>query len=230
MLRVKRKEIEAQQRQRFDNILRFADSIIQKNNPPKSKHPILEVIRMLGRKTQSELLAKLLEYEESPQQNLDPGELFFTQSDPITNDGRNFIDFKKNVPIQKTIHLKKDLVLPYPTKHNSLLNSFNNIGVDRIWGPWTQVNIYHVVELWLPLGIVWVHRGSHSIAAGIIKGEGIIQTYNVFDISAIYDHVHCDGVNYYRTEDQSIITPVENVEFAAIFEIGRLLKANSISF
>lgn len=48
--------------------------------------------------------------------------------------------------------------------------------------------------------------------------------------SAVYDYVDCDGVNYYRKEDGFIISPVKNAEIAAIFEIGRLMKENSITY
>jgi hypothetical protein len=44
----------------------------------------------------------------------------------------------------------------------------------------------------------------------------------------VYEYVYCDGVNYYREED--IILPVKNAEIAAIFEIGRLMKENSINY
>lgn len=42
--------------------------------------------------------------------------------------------------------------------------------------------------------------------------------------------MHCDGVNYSRKEDGFIISPVKNAEIAAIFEIGRLMKENSICY
>jgi hypothetical protein len=77
------------------------------------------------------------------------------------------------------------------------------------------------------MGIAWVGSGNHSISAGIIQGKCHIIPENVYDISNVYEYVYCDGVNYYRKEDSSIISPVTNAEFAVIFEIGRIMTGNS---
>lgn len=39
----------------------------------------------------------------------------------------------------------------------------------------------------------------------------------------------CDGLNYLRTEDNSVINEVSNLEFAVIFEIGRLMVEEGVS-
>ena len=80
------------------------------------------------------------------------------------------------------------------------------------------------------MGIAWVYGGNHSISVGIIQGKGSIKPKAVYDISDVYNYVHCDGINYYRKEDGFIISSVKNAEIAAIFEIGRLMEENSISF
>ena len=104
------------------------------------------------------------------------------------------------------------------------------IGQGRRLKQWRQDDNNHHVELWLPMGIAWVYGGNHSISAGIIQGRGEIIPRHVYDISEVYDYVYCDGVNYYRKEDGSIISPVLNAEFAAIFEIGRIMAEHSISY
>lgn len=83
------------------------------------------------------------------------------------------------------------------------------------------------MELWLPMGIAWVRGGNHSISTGIIQGSGIIQPTGIVDISNIFNHIYTDGMNYYRKSDHQIISQVKNIEFAAIFEIGRIMKEKS---
>ena len=96
------------------------------------------------------------------------------------------------------------------------------------WGSWRQ-DWNHDIEYWLPLGIGWVKGGNHSITSGIIQGEGTIIIEEVYDISAVYQHVICDGDTFRRQHDGSKIASVKNVEFAGIFEIGRLMLQNGVS-
>jgi len=121
------------------------------------------------------------------------------------------------------------LVLPWPWHRKRLINAVSRIGKGREWGSWKQ-DSNHGIELWLPLGIAWVHSGNHSIATGIIQCSGTVKPNRVYDISKIYDYVHCNGKDFIDAQSNEIIASVENVEFAAIFEIGRLMKNNSISF
>jgi sulfite reductase beta subunit-like hemoprotein len=80
------------------------------------------------------------------------------------------------------------------------------------------------------MGIGWVHGGNHSIATGIVQGEGEITPDSVYDISEVYQYVYTDGEYYITKEDNGVISDVPNVEFAAIFEIGRLMNERSICF
>ncbi|WP_408007447.1 DUF6710 family protein [Pseudalkalibacillus sp. A8] len=231
MVKMVGRDLEMERRKRFQHILNFAESVIQKGEVNfKSKHPIIDVICLLGRKTQSEMISDLLQCNETLTSAPPLERLLFSHTVPITPDGRKLNDFKKKVNLERTIKLKRDLILPLPWQRSRLVQSLTKIGFDRDWGPWTQDDLNHKVEVWMPMGIVWVHGGSHSIASGIIRGEGVINTSNVDDISEIYDHVSCDGLNFYRTEDNSVIAPVQNLEFAAIFEIGRMMNDKKITF
>lgn len=39
-----------------------------------------------------------------------------------------------------------------------------------------------------------------------------------YDISAVYDHVACDGAYFRRTHNNSVITSVADLEMSAIFD------------
>ncbi|NRT77849.1 hypothetical protein BJV41_002331 [Clostridium beijerinckii] len=51
-----------------------------------------------------------------------------------------------------------------------------------------------------------------------------------YDISEVYKYVYWDGENFIMTEDNKVISKVNNVEFATIFEIGRFLAEKGLSF
>jgi hypothetical protein len=222
----------------FNNILEFAQSVIESytldtryNTSNLSTHPIIDVIRLIGRNLQTKYLTQLLSVEdESPLPSLFPETLFVERREFLLATRKRFEEFEVEVNNVKEIQLGKDLILPWPWKRKRLINCIATIGDSRSNGCWKQDFTNHDVVLWLPMGIAWVNGGNHSIAVGIIQCNGRIKPDKVVNISKIYDQVKCDGRYYFNTENGSIICPVRNVEFAAIFEIGRMMRDNSISF
>ncbi|MGG0644105.1 DUF6710 family protein [Sporosarcina gallistercoris] len=218
----------------FDSIMSFSKSVLDQTKEldlgKGVEHPIVDVVRLVGRGIQTHYLTNLLYVKyESGLPNLYPEGVLFNFRSILSQDGRRFEDLIKESKLEKTILLNRDLVLPWPWKTSRLVNCIAQIGEGRVNNPWRQ-DVNHSVDLWLPMGIAWVHSGNHSISAGLIQGKGSIKPNAVYDISEVYDYVQCDGFNYYRKEDGSIISSVKNAEIAAIFEIGRLMKENSISF
>lgn len=242
--RKKKKILEEQlqnQLVQFSTILSFANNIINSSiNTPENykkyytqgnKHPIIDVIKLIGRNAQTKYLTSLLYHEDET--NLDSifaGSLFFDQQEFITTDYRRMEDFFINVENTKKLYLNNDLVLPWPWKRSRLISTVTNIGAERRWGEWKEDKMNHRVDLWLPMGIGWVYSGNHSIATGILQGSGIITPKNTYDISPVFNQVYTDGLYYYRKEDDNIISPVFDLEFAAIFEIGRLMTSYNITF
>lgn len=204
---------------RFDSIIAIAQRIADIN-----PHALLDFVRLVGRKVQSEFMSKAI-YDGVDGENLlwaEPGELWWGQSEM-------FCDFKKQVAPARLIWLKHDLILPWPWKAHRIIKNLCSIGPHRVEGTW-QERYNHRVEMWLPWEIVWVHSGNHSIVVGITQGEGTIQNYNAFDLSQVFDFAYSDGLNFYRIEKNSILAPVTNVEFAAIFEIGRIFLRSQKKF
>jgi len=197
----------------------------------EAEHPLIDVVRLIGRQLQTNYLTNLLyQRDETLIRILHPQVVLFDPLSSISRDGINLEDVMREVKTNKVISLNRDLVLPWSWKKSRLVTCIAHIGEGRNRGKWSQDNHNHFVDLWLPMGIAWVNNGNHSISTGIIQGKGNIIPENVYDISGVYDYVYCDGVNYYRKEDGSIISPVVNAEFAAIFEIGRLMTDHSISY
>ncbi|WP_449598744.1 DUF6710 family protein [Niallia sp. Marseille-Q9988] len=223
----------------FDSIMKFAKSVLDQTNKleevngplnKEAEHPLVDVIRLIGRKIQTQYLTNLLYVNyESDLPSLFPEEVLFDLRAILSQDGKEFYDVVRELKEEKTILLNRDLVLPWSWRKTRIVDCIARIGEGREDGPWRQ-DYNHCVDLWLPMGIAWVHGGNHSISVGIIQGKGSIKPEAIYDISDVYDYVHCDGINYSRKEDGLIISPVKNAEIAAVFEIGRLMKENSISY
>ncbi|MGQ7889271.1 DUF6710 family protein [Paenibacillus sp. WC2504] len=236
---IEKVKVEAQ-RKKFKGILEFAQSVLENSDRTSTykqyyskgnEHPLLDVVRLIGKNAQTKYLTSLLYCDDETElPSLFPGDLFFDQTIYVTNDGKKMYHLKEEVKNTKEIKLNKDLILPWPWKRERLINSISYIGEQRSWGEWEQDNTNHYVELWLPLGIVWVRGGNHSIATGILQGVGTIKPDSTYDMKELYNHIYTDGISYFRKSDDSIIAAVEDVEFAAIFEIGRLMINMSISF
>jgi hypothetical protein len=146
----------------------------------------------------------------------------------LTRNGQRLDDLKREVPAPRSLSLASDLIFPWPWNAGRIINAFSNLRPGGEWGRWQQ-DLNHCIELWLPIGIGWVHGGNHSITAGILNGEGEIQPEITYDISRVYKHVICDGVKYYRKYGKAIGV-VPDFEMAAVFEIGRLIMKHKVPF
>lgn len=227
--------------EKFNNIIKFASEII--NNAKINKydeHPIFDFIRILGRGMQSDYMKYIFYYDcEGGEHNvpmLECSSVGFNIRESLIGDNGEFIKFNdliNEVKSKKKLNLSKDLILPWPWNRERMCNAITKIGKGRKWRQWKQDYGNHYVEVWLPIGIAWVSGGNHSITTGIIQGGELEPEY--YDISKVYKYIKCDGKNFIRTKTNSIINneiicPVTNVDFAAIFEIGRMLVERGISF
>lgn len=227
---------ELSSKEKFDNIIKFAKEILESNVSKDAKqHPIFDVIRILGRGLQTDYM-KYLFYIEGDEDNNVPdlnwSSVGFDERIWISNNHSKYLkvhDFKREVKCKKKINLSTDLVLPWPWHKRRLIRNLIDIGEGRKKNKWKQDFNNHFVELWLPMGIAWVNNGNHSITMGIVQG-GELEPKHYYDISEVYKYVYCDGENFIRTEDNKAIAKVTNVEFAAIFEVGRLLVEKGLSF
>lgn len=223
-------------KQLFDNIIKAAQKVIDTSkNFDKENHPICDMIRLLGRKLQSTEMEYLFWYGDvdSKLPDLNPENIFFPSNVLLDKDDINriitFHSLRNEVQCDKYINLSTDLILPWPWHKERLLDSLKNIGNGRVSGIWKQDESNHNVTVWLPMGICWVHGGNHSITIGIVQGGSLKPNY-WYNISAIYKYVKTDGNYFYRISDNKKLYPVQNVEFAAIFEIGKMMYENNICF
>ncbi|MCY9594140.1 DUF6710 family protein [Paenibacillus chitinolyticus] len=226
----------------FDNLMSYAKIVIENHEQRQIKcdqiemperHPIFDTIKLIGLRLQTKYITNLLyqgkEFERLP--NIDAWHVLFSISEVIDkSNGKKMYDFFMDLPAEnERVVLKEDLVLPWPWNKGRQLNSMVNIGKGRFWGEWEEKSNNHNIEFWLPMRIGFVNGGNHSISAGILNGVGDLKPAYVYDISPIYEHVYTDGINFYRTNGNTIIAKALSVEFAALFEIGRLMKDKNIT-
>lgn len=191
---------------------------------------LVEYVRLLGRKFQSINMCRCLTRTVEPKvETLKPEDIWFDQFSVVTPTGQTLYDIKRKLTAPRNIDLCRDLVLPTPWHLSRVATNLATIGESRARGSWKQVPADHNVECWLPFGVVWVHEGNHSIMTGIVQGTGTIQTEEVYDVSEIFNYVQCDGIAFIRICDGAALAPVGDLEFAAIFEVGRLMHRLGVS-
>ncbi|MDU7967317.1 MAG: DUF6710 family protein [Paeniclostridium sordellii] len=222
-------------KEKFDNIINFAKYIIDTyDGENATEHPILDFIRIIGRRIQSDYMGYLLysgKYENESR-DLRASSVLFSINEKIKNENGNYIeiwDLIENVECNKTINLSKDLILPWPWNSNRIANNLMNIGNGRSGGVWKEDITNHNVNVWLPMGIAWVEGGNHSITIGIVQG-GNLKPRRYHDISKLYKYIKCDGENFIEIHSGEVLSKDNSPEFAAIFEIGRMMVQKGISF
>ena len=216
------KQVEDQQKQ-FEQILNVANKIAKQN--PQA---LPTFVRLLARKLQGQYMSAALMWTapgRTPE--LEPGVVWFSEVAVLSREGALLYYLKKRLPSTRILNLSTDVILPWPWDLIRLERCLSFIGTKQ--NPWKQDTRNHRVEYWLPFGIGWVRGGNHSIMTGILQGRQQLETDEVYDLSAIFPLVHCDGIAFRRTADNSVIAPVHDVQFAAIYEVGRLMLLNGIS-
>ena len=219
----------------FKNAMNFARQLLELSKNAKSsangQHPLLEFVRLMGRGLQAKYLLRTLYASDELELPLDFSELGIDMSVSLSPYREvTFYDLVEIVETEQApLPVCRDLLIPLPWIRKQLLDSLANIGEGRDWGPWRQDD-NHDIELWLPLGIAWARSGDHSLVPSLLDEGAEITPTDVLDISGVYDYVFCDGRYYRRVEDKSIIAPVKCAETAILFEVGRLMVENSISF
>jgi hypothetical protein len=207
-------------KKQFNAILSLAHAIAN-DNP----NALVDYVKLVARHTQSIYISEILKTQEKGTvPDITPSFLWFDQSFPISKDGKRIYELR--APIQKdcVINLKTNIVLPWPWERGRVISNFTFIEPST----WKQ-DANHCIDYILPFGIGYVYGGNHSITVGIVRGEGVIIPRKIYDYSPIFQHVRCDGNFFIRKYDNKIIQKVSNIDFAAIFEIGRLMQSLGVS-
>jgi hypothetical protein len=132
------------------------------------------------------------------------------------------------------INLATEPIITTAWDRNRLSNAIATIGTDN--SPWKEQKTNHLVDLFLPIGLSFVANGNHSIASGLLKKQGIITidgintNHNIYYISNLFKYMYFDGVYYRKNENAEILFTAANFDFGCIFELGRIIEKNKLSF
>lgn len=220
----------------FNHLIKVAKAIALTN--PQG---LPDLIRAILRPLQSEHLLAVAERGQDALPSLD-GAWFFgsaVRDRLFSTCGSSWLGLSL-APNEYVLKLSQDIVLPCPWSLRRYVSALATIGSakapvvashtsTRLYrrdyqGPWSQDD-NHRVDLWLPWRIGFVYGGNHSIAAGILAGEGEVIPEKVYDMSYLLDSLHCDGAYFYQTNTGERVEAVTDVRRAAVFEIGRLMIA-----
>ncbi|MDK4219029.1 DUF6710 family protein [Pantoea agglomerans] len=195
---------------RFDHVLSLAASL-----PSAARYNLL---RALIRPIQSDYLLAVAAEGQDARPAMNENHFFFQSLfDYISFEQ---LSHQKLMTEEYPLSLAADMVLPWPWSMNSYKGSLS-IGS---WqgNPWRYDNCNHHVELWLPWRIGFVKGGNHSLAAGILAGEGTLLPDRVFDMHDLLRRVSTDGTSWFA--DGREIDRVRDWRTAAFYELGRLVS------
>lgn len=207
-------------REAFQHIMIQATNIEQ-DDPQQLRR----FVRLLGKRRQGEILEAIFVYDGGIFPPLPPFMEWFNQWGQeapsyisLTPEGRTAKDLIRVIRRPRRVSFKTDLVLPAPCNMSRLRQRIEN-QESRITQGWSK----RIVLVYEPFGIVLVDYSDAECLASLIDQEGEVEVDYFHDYSDLYQYVYCDGKNFIRTWDGHVIAPVFDVEFAAIFEIGRIL-------
>lgn len=195
---------------RFDHVLSLAATLV-----PPACHTLL---RALVRPLQADYLLAVGAEGQDARPELNARQFFFQGIlDYISFEQLNQ---QKIAPDDYPLSLASDMVLPWPWNMKCYQKSLS-IGT---WqeNPWRYDPSNHAVELWLPWRIGFVKGGNHSLAAGILAGEGTLMPDKVYDLQALLACVSTDGLWWY--DNDGPIEKVQDWRTAAFYELGRLIN------
>ncbi len=227
MFFLNKKNVEMERK--LENILDIAQLIIDKSemSSDSTLHPIYRYINAIG----SSVLQKLIMQLFTGQEVDSVDELFYDLCRYFKSENKIYYSdcatIEDNEKIE--ISLKDNLVIPVAWNMSRFETTITAIGID-CGNPFEFQRLNHMSMLFLPIGVTIVHNGNHSILSGILKREGVIHPTEIVNLASLYEKIRFDGTYYKDIESDQIIQVVKNFELGAIYEIGRLLIKNDITF
>lgn len=210
--------------------LMFTAREIERENPAALPALIAAILRP----EQSEFLLGVAEHGQDAMKEVSGWDFFGPDfRDWFEEERRRPIDLP---PAEHPLMLGRDPILPCPWHDSRFITAMAFIGSGKLdqdlatrkryGGRWSQDENHRVI-LWLPWRIGFVAGGNHSLAAGILAGEGSLIPDRVEDFSCLLDLMECDGTVYRDRQTNKVLAPVLDTRHAAVFEIGRMIARPS---
>ncbi|MBY7904423.1 hypothetical protein KW458_02830 [Vibrio fluvialis] len=117
----------------------------------------------------------------------------------------------------------KEPIITFPWHPDRILNNLGTIGPNRIKGHFKSSSNHSVNYYW-PLMLAQVTGGNHSIAQGIIMGEGNVEIDDWYDLTPLMDRYRYDGNVWLDVENEQTVCHCITPELGMAWEIGRLIS------
>lgn len=212
-------------KEKLDSVLQITHNLIKESDVKDvRKNPIYSLIRAMSNYHLYDILRELYEDEEVTYVRSiykDIGEYI------INND---ILDNRKNFGLGESniyIDLSKAAVLVCAWNKKRFVDALLNIR-QNVGNVFTYDKINHMATYIYPIGLTIVYNGNHPILTGILKGEGIIQANNTYDLVPTYDYMYFDGIYFRNKMNDEKLYKVSRFEIGALYEIGRILTENGI--
>lgn len=114
-------------------------------------------------------------------------------------------------------------VITYPWHPTRILSNLGTIGKGLIEGTFSP-SLNHSANYFWPLMLTQVTGGNHSIAQGIIRGEGEIMLHDWYDLTPLIEMIRCNGEHWIDIKTNKKIAPVKYIELGFSWEVGRILS------
>lgn len=178
----------------------------------------------LSRLIQAEVMADVFtDARHGPRFDSSKDGLLWDQQLPINASGQTMESILDPHPDWLPVNLRNSIVFASPWEPWRMCRAMQEIGAGKKLGEWRQDKPNHQLEAWLPLPIVWVMNGNHSVTTGILHGEGEACVDRVFDASNLFKSVFSDGLNWRRSDNGEVLAEVASLPMAGIFEVARIL-------
>lgn len=238
---------------RFENVKRFARNMVKISENEYNPQALFQLIKIFTDKITNDNALEVIESDWYENKNYSFYYFLFGKEIIDRAEEKEISDILKTeytAESDVTVDTDKDSVIKIKLSQALVFTEvwnkerFQTIFANHKGDIITQKNIdSRIVYLYLPLGISFIiDGGNHTIYSGKIKGVGEINfngnAYNkIYDMSKLYDYMYFDGVYYRKRGSEGkikksgkIIARAANFEFGCIFEIGRMIYENKISF
>ena len=183
---------------------------------------LISLTRSLLRPLQSEHLMALTERSaHNAPDSIDGASFFFNITD------HHIFNYLLASTPRITLNLSRDIVFSTPWHRRRYSEALACIGVGKMCGAWRQ-DANHRVSVLLPWGIGFVLGGNHSIASGIMAGEGSVDVIEAYNLNPLFDLMDSDGLYYRNKKTRKPLARVNDHRRAAVFEIGRLMRHHNV--
>ncbi len=212
-------------KEKLDSILNVIYELIKDSDiKDVRKNPAYSLVRAMTNYHLYDIIRELYEDEEvTDVQSIfkDIGE--YVLNGQLLNNSVSFELGKSNI----NVDLSKDAILVCAWNKRRFIEALKNIG-ENVCNSFKFDKMNHMSTYIYPIGVTVVFNGNHSVVTGILKGEGMIQANQTYDLVPTYEYMYFDGVYFRNKSNDAILYKVKRFEIGVLYEIGRVFAEYGI--